>query len=248
LNWYFEVLRKYAAFEGRAPRIEYWTFALVNLVVVLVLLFGETAAGGPGVLFWIYVLAILLPSISVSVRRLHDTNRSGWWLLLSFVPLGSLVLLVFYTLDSTPGTNDFGPNPKDRTRPILAESPMDAERNPSIAAKNQEMDRPDHLTEAKATETPLVEYKRPVQEDFRATEQHPPASARSLNPVPLRTVVDPVCQSCGRINRGGEQTCVDCSQALTLRCANCKHRVQGDDKFCGSCGHGLFSELQKGTQ
>ncbi len=118
MHWYLEVLKKYATFEGRARRKEYWIFALINVVIAIVLgiidgvigLAGET---GFGLLGTLYSLAVLIPSLAVAVRRLHDTNRSGWWLLIIFIPLiGALVLLVFMLLDSEPGSNQYGPNPK----------------------------------------------------------------------------------------------------------------------------------------
>jgi uncharacterized membrane protein YhaH (DUF805 family) len=119
MNWYLETLKKYATFEGRARRKEFWFFALFNFLAMIVLALIDGVLGtfseeaGIGLLSGIYVLAIIIPSIAVTVRRLHDTDRSGWWFLLSFVPLiGGLVLLVFEVLDSTPGANRYGPNPK----------------------------------------------------------------------------------------------------------------------------------------
>jgi len=74
---------------------------------------GLTTAYGIGTLGAIYSLAILIPSLAVSIRRLHDTDRSGWWCLLGFLPLiGAIVLLIFFVMDGTPGDNRFGPSPK----------------------------------------------------------------------------------------------------------------------------------------
>ncbi len=114
-------LGKYATFSGRAQRSEYWYFILFYFVVYIALLLAgalmksSSALLGVGLslLGMIFSLAMLVPSIAVSVRRLHDTDRSGWWFLIALVPLiGSLVLLVFFLLDSQPGDNRFGPNPK----------------------------------------------------------------------------------------------------------------------------------------
>lgn len=89
-------------------------FFLFNLIIGIVLLFTESLVGGPGVLYSLYTLAVLIPGIAVSVRRLHDTGRSGWWLLISLIPLiGAIVLLVFMVLDGTPGQNQHGANPKE---------------------------------------------------------------------------------------------------------------------------------------
>jgi uncharacterized membrane protein YhaH (DUF805 family) len=107
------VLKKYAVFSGRARRKEYWMFVLINLIITFVLYLIEGLVGGPGILGGLYSLAVLIPAIAVGVRRLHDTNRSGWWLLIGLIPLiGTIVLLVFLVQDSQPGENQYGPNPK----------------------------------------------------------------------------------------------------------------------------------------
>lgn len=122
MNWYLEVLRKYLVFEGRARRKEYWFFVLFNIIIGIVLALVDMQTGtlnpdtGVGFLSGIYSLAVLMPTIAVAIRRLHDTDRSGWWLLIVLVPIiGGLVLLVFFVLDGTPGSNQFGPNPKEGT-------------------------------------------------------------------------------------------------------------------------------------
>ena len=119
MNWFFEALRKFAKFSGRSRRSEYWYFTLVYLILAIILSVLDMATGlydesiGIGVLSAIFAIAMILPSLSVSVRRLHDTNRSGWWLLIALVPLlGAIVLLIFMVLDSEAGANRFGPNPK----------------------------------------------------------------------------------------------------------------------------------------
>lgn len=120
MNWYIEVLKKYAVFNGRARRKEYWYFVLFHMIVSIVLGVIDGLTGsfsgdvGLGLLGAIYALAVLIPSIAVIVRRLHDTDRSGWWILISLIPLiGTIVLIVFLVLDSTPGANRFGENPKE---------------------------------------------------------------------------------------------------------------------------------------
>ncbi|WP_309043622.1 DUF805 domain-containing protein [Marinobacter sediminicola] len=120
MNWYLQVLKKYAIFNGRARRAEYWWFVLFNIIISLALgaIDGVTGTFSPeaglGLLGGLYTLAVLLPSLAVTVRRLHDTGRSGWWFLMVFVPLiGAIVLLVFMVLDSKPGQNQYGPNPKE---------------------------------------------------------------------------------------------------------------------------------------
>ena len=113
MNWYLEVLKKYTVFSGRARRKEYWMFFLINLIIALVLGFIEGLAGGPGIIGSLYSLAVLIPGIAVSVRRLHDTDRSGWWLLIAFVPLiGFIVLLLFMVQEGQTRENEYGSDPK----------------------------------------------------------------------------------------------------------------------------------------
>lgn len=119
MSWYLEVLKKYAVFSGRARRKEYWYFALFNAIFAIVLGLVDSVTGlfdfetGLGLLSGLYSLAVLIPSLSVAVRRLHDTGRSGWWLLIALIPfIGALVLLVFMLFDSDPNDNEYGPNPK----------------------------------------------------------------------------------------------------------------------------------------
>ncbi|GHF49824.1 uncharacterized membrane protein YhaH (DUF805 family) [Deinococcus metalli] len=136
MNEYLNVIRNnYANFQGRARRREFWMFTLINTVILVLLQIpvqgavlamaaqqdSENAGLGAmtgvtlifGVLLLIYSLAVLVPSLAVSVRRLHDTGKSGWWYLITFVPfIGSLVLLVLMVLDSEPGSNKWGPSPK----------------------------------------------------------------------------------------------------------------------------------------
>jgi uncharacterized membrane protein YhaH (DUF805 family) len=107
-------------FEGRARRREYWFFVLFYILISVVLSMVDRVLGlyneayGMGPLGGIFCLAVLIPSIAVGVRRLHDTGRTGWWLLIGFIPLiGAIVLIVFFVLDSQPGTNAYGPNPKE---------------------------------------------------------------------------------------------------------------------------------------
>lgn len=119
MSWYFAVLKKYAVFSGRARRKEYWFFFLFTILASLILAIVDNLIGtfdqrqGIGLLGGIYSLAVLIPSLAVTVRRLHDTDRSGWWILIAFLPLiGAIVLLVFMVLDSNEHENRFGPNPK----------------------------------------------------------------------------------------------------------------------------------------
>ena len=118
-GWYKVFLSKYVDFSGRARRKEFWLSSLMNMLVTffLVLVFGLVAVAveEPGIiaLAYIYTLAVFLPSLSVLVRRLHDTGKSGWFYWMSLIPLvGGIILLIFLVQDSDPGPNIYGPNPK----------------------------------------------------------------------------------------------------------------------------------------
>lgn len=125
-------LRKYAQFSGRARRSEYWLFTLFLILVtvgfaILIRLASATgeALGLPGngpnlvvrlvtltlVLFW---LGMVIPCLAVTVRRLHDSDKSGFWLLLNLIPCGGFVIFIFTLLDGTPGPNRHGPDEKGR--------------------------------------------------------------------------------------------------------------------------------------
>ena len=112
--YYLDLLKKkYAEFNGRARRSEYWYFVLFNFIVSLGLGMVD-AFTGVGFLNYVYSLAVIIPGIAVSIRRLHDTGRSGWWLLVGLIPfIGWIILIVFFVQESDPYDNQYGPNPKN---------------------------------------------------------------------------------------------------------------------------------------
>jgi uncharacterized membrane protein YhaH (DUF805 family) len=122
MQWYIDVLKKYVAFDGRARRKEFWMFTLFSVIISLILAIIDKVVGldfnggRSGVLQSIYGLAVLLPTLSVSWRRLHDTNRSGWWMLLYLTCIGIIVLIVFWALEGNAGDNKYGPDPKAAER------------------------------------------------------------------------------------------------------------------------------------
>ena len=127
MYWYMMALQKYAVFSGRAQRKEYWYFYLFTVLITLALAILDMLIGsfdkvsGVGLLSGLYSLAVLIPNLAVTVRRLHDTGRSGWWFLIVLVPfIGGIVLLIFLVQDSTPGTNQYGANPKEATTTLEA--------------------------------------------------------------------------------------------------------------------------------
>ena len=116
--WKKVVLENYTNFTGRARRAEFWWYFLANLIISIVFnivdaVLGTGMGAGLGVIGFIYSLAVIVPGIAVGVRRLHDTDKSGWWMLLVFIPLvGIIVLIVFWATDAPPGPNKYGPSEK----------------------------------------------------------------------------------------------------------------------------------------
>ena len=100
----------YTKFDGRASRPAFWWWVLFGILVAIVVSFIDSVIFGTTILSFIVSLGLILPNLSVAIRRLHDTNRTGWWILIGFVPLiGFIVLLIFYLQQSDPGDNDYGP-------------------------------------------------------------------------------------------------------------------------------------------
>ncbi len=112
MKWYIDVIKQYAVFTGRARRTEYWMYTLFYVIGYVVLTLIEWMIGLPGVVSSLYSLGLLLPSIGVGIRRLHDIDRTGWWMLLGLTCIGTIVLIIFFVQDGTPGENKYGPNPK----------------------------------------------------------------------------------------------------------------------------------------
>jgi uncharacterized membrane protein YhaH (DUF805 family) len=118
VHWYTDVIRRYADFDWRSDRPEFWWFGLINVIVSLVLWgIGVAAFGlkGGQLVAILYGLVTLLPGLGVEIRRLHDTNRSGWWIVIGLIPvIGGIILIVFFASAGTQGPNGFGPPPPPR--------------------------------------------------------------------------------------------------------------------------------------
>jgi uncharacterized membrane protein YhaH (DUF805 family) len=128
MKWYLKVIRDYAVFAGRSRRKEFWMFTLINIIISILAMLLDSFAGwylfkpdqeglgifySGGVLETIYQAFILIPSISVTVRRLHDRGKSGWNFLIVLIPIiGTIWVLIECAMDSIPGENQYGPNPK----------------------------------------------------------------------------------------------------------------------------------------
>ena len=130
MEWMLMPLKRYADFSGRSRRKEYWMFLLGVIIIYIVLAFlgggmgamtDPEAGGGIGaILIGIFALAIIIPMIAVQVRRFHDQDKSGWFVLLNFVPfVGGLIVLVFMLLEGTKGPNRFGPDPKGENAQVF---------------------------------------------------------------------------------------------------------------------------------
>lgn len=112
MNYYIDAFKNYVNFKGRARRKEYWMFVLFNFIVAIVLSIIDSLLGIT-ILSTIYSIAVIIPSLALCFRRLHDIGKSGAWILLGLIPLiGEIVLIVFFCTDSQAGENQYGPNPK----------------------------------------------------------------------------------------------------------------------------------------
>ena len=119
MEWFIKVLKNYAVFSGRARRKEYWMFVLFSVIFSIVAMLIDNMLGvtlgetNYGYIYLLYQLVVLIPSLAVAVRRLHDTNKSGWFLLIAIIPIvGAIWLLVLMCLEGTTGPNKYGPDPK----------------------------------------------------------------------------------------------------------------------------------------
>ena len=122
MNWYLKVLKQYVDFHGRARRKEYWMFTLFNMIFAIIAAILDNVIGtasptlGYGIIYGIYALVTIIPGLAVSVRRLHDIGKSGWMILIIFIPLiGAIWLLILMMLDGNSDENKYGTNPKKET-------------------------------------------------------------------------------------------------------------------------------------
>ena len=121
MQWYLAVLKKYAIFEGRARRMELWMFSLISLIIYVALYVVGLSLGSVTIAvvgIYLYWLVVIIPSLAVGARRLHDTGRSGFWLFIYLIPIiGWIVLIVFYATDGDEGMNEYGLDPKEGPQP-----------------------------------------------------------------------------------------------------------------------------------
>ena len=185
MDWYLEALRKYAEFDGRARRQEFWTFQLFNLIIIVGLAFVDVATGIAAesdqfVLASIYSLVVLIPHLAVSVRRLHDTNRSGWFLLITLVPLiGVVIFLVFMAEEGQKGENEYGPDPMAARETTTTssqsfrppESPNRNSRTPrEVVPPTHEVPRKSVDPNVERAVADFLQQRHPVHEESDAEE------------------------------------------------------------------------------
>ncbi|MGH1359804.1 MAG: DUF805 domain-containing protein [Burkholderiaceae bacterium] len=118
MNSYMQFWQRALDFSGRTRRRDYWLAMLVHIVIMMLLAYigggiDESGEYSPGILGSLYVLASLVPAIAIGIRRFHDTGRSGWWMLIGFIPfIGGLIVLIFMLIAGQPDENQYGPSPK----------------------------------------------------------------------------------------------------------------------------------------
>ena len=119
MNWMLMPYQRYFDFSGRSRRKEYWMFVLFNVIFAIVAMVLDNVLGlaskelGYGPIYGLYALAMILPSLAVAARRLHDIGKSGWWQLIALIPIiGVIVLIVWYVREGDHGDNAYGPDPK----------------------------------------------------------------------------------------------------------------------------------------
>ena len=169
MNWYIEVLKKYAVFSGRARRKEYWMFVLFNFIFSLVaslldlVIFG-IFLGGFSPIAVVYSLAVLVPGLAVSVRRLHDVGKSGWYLLIVLIPIaGPIWFLVLTCMDSQAGDNKYGPNPKGESDNSITDYNKAIESAPDSA--DVYYNRGDAYDEIGEYGKAIVDYSKAIELD-----------------------------------------------------------------------------------
>jgi uncharacterized membrane protein YhaH (DUF805 family) len=265
VNYYIDVLKKYVVFGGRAARKEYWMFFLFNVIISFVLAIvdgiaglnfetsGSAGAASGGVLQTLYALAVFLPSLAVTFRRLHDTDKSGWWVLISLVPfVGWIVLLVFMILDSDPGVNKYGPNPKERAvaapmagapgatvpgYPPAPSVPMGGEPAAPGATVAAPPPPPPPATVVAPSPPPAV----PSAPDAASAGATAPAAPDAWAAVPDPLAAPPASEAAAPAPppASAPPAVDESSGTLEQHCSQCGAAISGSDEFCQACGFEL---------
>ncbi len=253
MEWYLAVLKKYAVFEGRARRKEYWMFALINFGITLI---PQILASMSDSLSWqmmmlglmsIYVLAVFLPFWGVSVRRLHDIGKSGWYVFILLIPLiGSIWYLFLMCTDSQPGSNQYGPNPKQDEYttavsnyvsppypPQPGQSPvpvvgastptMDFKFCPQCGAKNR----------ISSTFCNQCGYKIPAPQPSVPNSDDP--SFTAMPPVELETAAS--SEPMKETPESMPEPIVSTPESNLKFCPQCGTGIKATNAFCNQCGY-----------
>ena len=257
MNWYLEAMKKYAVFQGRARRKEYWFFALFNTIGFVVLVIVDAVAGTMaegsfiGLFSGLYWLATFLPAIAVMVRRLHDTNRSGWWSLLAFVPVGGLVILVFAVQDGNPGPNQYGPDPKAAERgmayaaaaypsygnPQMPVNPQYA--NPQMPPNTPYVSPPVNPQYANPQMPSNTQYVSPPVNPQYANPQMPPNTpyvSPQVNPQYANPPAQAMAQAAAAAASAPQQPETVPTHNF---CSGCGKPLAAGSKFCATCGQAV---------
>jgi len=242
MSWYLRALKKYAVFHGRAHRKEYWMFILVHTIIYLGLVFIEVLFFGSGqedpILPAIYSVGVLLPILAAGVRRLHDTDRSGWWLI---VPLVNFVFLV---QKGTGGDNRFGPDPNkvavDLTKAdLIPDSPIYRDSHPltdvTVPAASPEPEaqpEPQLQKEPSSTPDPQIQQDRPPAVDVTVPETSP-EQVDELEPQGWIS-----CEDCGDKVSKRLTVCPHCGCPIEPKviCPDCGENFVASRATCPACG------------
>ncbi|SJZ83529.1 Uncharacterized membrane protein YhaH, DUF805 family [Selenihalanaerobacter shriftii] len=218
MNYYFEVLNEYAEFNGRVKRKKYWMFTLISFVISIILRLISP------VLLGIYGLVVLLPGLAVTIRRLHDTNRSGWWVLINIIPLiGPIIFLVFMVQDSTSGENKYDSKPKIQSQ------------NNQVNTNNFKQNNL-NSKEKLALENSKVECNEcgemvNTEVDFCSNCGNELTSERKQT-----------CYNCDSVIEEYARFCPECGVELVMSCPECETELDPKTKFCSNCGFNFESD------
>ena len=171
MNWYLKALKQYGDFDGRARRTEYWMFALFQLLIGIVLIILSGAAPLLGaILFLIFAVGTLIPSLAVTVRRLHDSGSSGLLILLNLIPyIGAIVIAILCCKDSMPGSNEYGDNPKegeDENQNLVSQKEV-----PHVKSPGKNDSKEEQSSDSPITRSAIKEETSPSQVELSTNDK-----------------------------------------------------------------------------
>ncbi|AGB41062.1 putative membrane protein [Halobacteroides halobius DSM 5150] len=213
MSYYLEVLKEYTEFGGRIRRKKYWMFNLISFIVAFILAAVEPSLAG------LYGVAIFLPSLGANIRRLHDTGRSGWWFLISFVPfVGPIILLVFLIQDSKPGENQYGLNPKVKLQNNLTDNGNIKPRRVSSPKEQLALDN---------SKVECNECNKILDVD----SEFCPNCGVKVIPEGKKE-----CDNCNSLIDEEAEFCSKCGEKAIVTCPECENKLNFGIDFCPDCG------------